>query len=84
MKEVTFYELIMQLFPNHELTKDRWSFELIQFSADDLIEFGIKVREATKDECHLIADKYYFQNSEKIIIDINSLPTDRVKIENKE
>ena len=46
MKEKTFEEMIIQLFPNHKLTKDRWSFELIQFSADDLIEFGKQVCEA--------------------------------------
>ena len=51
MKEITFEELIIQLFPNHELTKDMWSFELMQFSADDLIEFGKQVREATIAEC---------------------------------
>ena len=59
MKEITFEELIIQLFPNHELTKDMWSFELMQFSADDLIEFGKQVREATIAECK---DKIWNEN----------------------
>lgn len=39
-----------------------------------------KVREATIAECHVIADKYYFQNSRNIIRDINDIPTDRIKL----
>lgn len=54
------------------------------FSKDEIKELMQQVREATIAECHLIADRYYFQNSEKIIIDINSLPTDRITLtENK-
>ena len=74
MKEKTFEEMIIQLFPNHKLTKDRWSFELIQFSADDLIEFGKKVREATIEECVEILRN---PNSPKSRME--SLPTDRIK-----
>ncbi len=75
--EKTFEEMIIQLFPNHELTKDRWSFELMQFSADDLIEFGIQVREATKAECvEIIFDKW--NNAIPVIRD---LPNDRIKTE---
>lgn len=76
MKEITFEELIVQFFPNHNLTKDRWSFELIQFSADDLIEFGIKVREATIAECVEILQNPNIPKSR-----MESLPTDRIKTE---
>ena len=91
MKEKTFEEMIIQLFPNHKLTKDRWSFELIQFSADDLIEFGKKVREATIEECKNIplkwTDLYYDENNRDMVSEpevnieaFDNLPTDRIKI----
>ena len=76
MKEKTFEELIIQLFPNHKLTKDRWSFELIQFSADDLIEFGMQVREATIAECVEIMANPNIPKSR-----MAALPTDRIKTE---
>ena len=83
MKEKTFEELIIQLFPNHELTKDRWSFELMQFSADDLIEFGIQVREATIAECSTKVFHFLGNSPEsfEICAIIDELPTDRIKTE---
>ena len=80
MKEKTFEELIIQLFPNHQLTKDRWSFELIQFSADDLIEFGIKVREETIAECMKIYEDDWGKYTGYKLME--ALPTDRIKTEN--
>lgn len=81
MKEVKFEELIIQLFPNHELTKDRWSFELMQFSADDLIEFGKQVREATSEEfCQaLLGVTLPAETVKKIGKIVNT--TDRIKTE---
>lgn len=76
MKEKTFEELIKE----HEwytLDDDEKKVPLLDKS--DVLDLLQQVRKATIAECHLIADKYYFQNSEKIIIDINSLPTDRIK-----
>lgn len=83
MKEITFEELIIQLFPNHKLTKDRWSFELIQFSADDLIEFGKQVREATIAECKdLIWDEYgLYRKAYETEAEFDKIKTDRIKTE---
>lgn len=72
MKEITFEELI-----NEKENLNVPNF--IHFN--DVLELLQQVREATKAECHLIADRYYFQNSENIIRDINKLPTDRIKTE---
>ena len=73
--EKTFEELIIQLFPNHKLTKDRWSFELMQFSADDLIEFGIQVREATIAEA---VNYCVSQDWIKTVDNLKRMPTDRI------
>lgn len=85
MKEKTFEELIIQSFPNHELTKDRWSFELIQFSADDLVDFGIKIRETTKEEVLKLADDNFFSKEPKgkLMENIENLPTDKIKTDEK-
>lgn len=74
MKEKTFEKLIEESECSYiDDGNDTFMYD------SGILELMQQVREATIAECHLIADKYYFQNSEKIIIDINSLPTDRIK-----
>lgn len=77
--EKTFEELAIGFvvekgFDQHELIN-------ADIVASLLEDFGQQVREATIAECHIIADKYYFQNSENIIKEIHELPTDRIVTE---